>query len=130
MPVPKATRCGGVLVTASDSGEFEERKDNKVSRRSIGRALWYSIALTLVAYAVYSQHSQLVSALHELAHIRWQWLAVAAFAGLAALYLCRMQRRLLRAGGTRITRRTSLALVFAQSATSMSFPGGAAISTS
>jgi putative heme transporter len=103
--------------------EADESRPRTSKRHTFWRVAWYAIALGIVAYAVYSQHSQLVSAFHELAHIRWKWLALAGLAELASLaYLSRMQRRLLRAGGTRISRGTSLALVFAQSAMSMSFP--------
>lgn len=100
-------------------------------RGMTGRALRYSIPLGLIGYALYSQRSGLASALQQLTNVRWPWFALAAFAEYGSFgYQARMQRRLLSAGGTHITRSTSMALVYAQSAMSLSFPGGPVLSSS
>lgn len=100
-------------------------------RGILWRVLRYSLPLGIVGYAVYSQRGELASAVHQLAGIRWPWFLLAAFAEYGSFaYQSRMQRRLLSAGGTRITRSTSLALIYAQSAMSLSFPGGPVLSDS
>ena len=109
-------------------------RPSALSRRLRGilrRALRYSIPLGLLGYAIYSQRGELASALHQLARIRWPWFALAAFAEYGSFsYQARMQRRLLSAGGTRIARSTAMALAYAQSAMSLSFPGGPVVSNS
>lgn len=100
-------------------------------RGNLWRVLRYPIPLGLVGYALYSQRGELASALHQLTSIRWPWFALAAFAEYGSFgYQARMQRRLLSAGGTHITRSTSMALVYAQSAMSLSVPGGPVLSSS
>jgi uncharacterized protein (TIRG00374 family) len=100
-------------------------------RGLLWRVLRYVLPLGVVGYAVYSQRGELASAVHQLAGIRWPWFLLAAFAEYGSFaYQARMQRRLLSAGGTRVTRRTSMALIYAQSALSQSFPGGPVLSNS
>ena len=70
-----------------------------------------------------AQRSQLVSAVEALRDLKWDWVLVALaleFASMASV--ARLQRRMLRAGGTRLPIASALGITYAGNAISVSLP--------
>jgi uncharacterized protein (TIRG00374 family) len=89
------------------------------------------VATVTVVVLLVIQRDQLVRAVAALRHLKWWWVALAL--GLEATSMAavaRLQRRMLRAGGTRIPLTSALGITYAGNAISVSLPlAGAEVST-
>ena len=80
-------------------------------------------ALALVVVLLVAQRGQLVSAVAALRHLHWWWvLAAIALKGVSMGAFARLQRAMLRAGGTRLRITTALGIIYAGNAISVSLP--------
>jgi uncharacterized protein (TIRG00374 family) len=97
-----------------------------LSRRLAGAALTIAVLIVLVVLA----RDDVVSAAHELEHLKWMWAAVAAATGLISLMLYAGVRLvLLRAAGGRMTVTGMIGLTFASGAIAASLPAGGVVAT-
>jgi uncharacterized protein (TIRG00374 family) len=81
------------------------------------------IALLAVVVFLIVERSQLVTAVAALGHLKWRWVAVAvALQGMSMAAIARLQRRMLRAGGTKIPLKSALGITYAGNAISVSLP--------
>jgi uncharacterized protein (TIRG00374 family) len=79
--------------------------------------------LLLVIVLLVAQRGQLVSAVAALRHLHWWWVVAAiALEGLSMGAFARLQRAMLRAGGTRLPITTALGITYAGNAISVSLP--------
>ncbi|WP_298345454.1 lysylphosphatidylglycerol synthase domain-containing protein [Ferrimicrobium sp.] len=89
------------------------------------------VALAVVAgYAIFAQRRNFALAIGLFAHLRWGWVGIAILAEMASMgAFARMQRWLLRIGGTTLHLWAMIEITLAGNALSVSLPGGAAWST-
>lgn len=79
----------------------------------------------LALWAVDGQRGELSGASHYLAHLRWQWIVLAAVVELGSFVaFALVQRRLLRAGGVDMSAGRLTAVTLASTAIANSMPGG------
>jgi uncharacterized protein (TIRG00374 family) len=99
----------------------------------VWRVVRLVVSLGLAGFAlhiVYGQRDELVGATSYLDNIRWQWLAGAAAVELASMVsFAALQRRLLLAGGVRMSMPTTTAITFAGNAIQNSLPAGPVFSS-
>ena len=91
----------------------------------VRRGAWIAGAGAVIAFAVvlFFDRSALVATGHALRHLRWGWVGIAVPAeGLSMLAAATGHRRLLKAGGEMVPRRTVLAVAFAGTALASSVP--------
>lgn len=87
------------------------------------RASLTAIAVAVVLVLLVLQRAQLVSAVEALRNLKWGWVLLALaleFMSMAAI--ARLQRRMLRAGGTRLPIASALGITYAGNAISVSLP--------
>lgn len=97
----------------------------------IWRVVRYPAAVGLLVYAVLVQWPDVSAAGQLLGHLNWAWVGLAVFAQYGSIgFTGRLQRRLLASGGVELSRGSSIALVYAGSAYSMSFLGSGWLSRS
>ncbi len=83
--------------------------------------------LVVAGYFVAIHARDLRAASHLLAGLRWPWILVAVLCeGVSMLVLARLQRRLLRIGGAKVSIRTMLGVTVAANAMDATLPGGIA----
>lgn len=104
------------------------------AHRSVLQRVWRpAIGVVLVGMLVaegFIVGPYLSRAGHALASPDARWLGVAVFAELVSMAaFARVQRRMLRTGGARVSVRQMVALTYAANAVSVTMPGGAALST-
>lgn len=92
-------------------------------RRPSFKTVLTVVAILVVVVLLVAQRGQFVSAVAALRHLHWWWVVVAI--GLEALSMgafARLQRAMLRAGGTRLPIRSALGITYAGNAISVSLP--------
>lgn len=97
----------------------------RASRWSGGLVKTSVTVLALVGLVVFLivERGQLVSAVAALGHLKWWWVAVAiALQAMSMASIARLQRRMLRAGGTKIPLKSALGITYAGNAISVSLP--------
>ncbi len=81
------------------------------------------IAIVAVVLLLVTQRTQLLQAIEGLRHLKWWWvLAAIVLESLSMTAFARLQRRMLRAGGTKLPLRSALAITYAGNAISVSLP--------
>ncbi|MCW2541601.1 MAG: hypothetical protein JWN95_3326 [Frankiales bacterium] len=119
-------------VDGTLAGELtaRSRTSHTSSRR---KRLWRAVGGVL-AVAVLSTEVVLVAphfegALDALSHPRWGWLGIALLAEIFSMvYFARIQRRMLAAGGVRLSIRRAVAVTLAANAMSVTLPAGPVLS--
>lgn len=78
-------------------------------------------------YAFWEQRGIVAQAADLLAHLRWSWVAVAVVAEMGSMVLfARLQRWLLRSGGTKLSLGSMVQITLAGNSMAVSLPGGVA----
>ncbi|MEV1289471.1 lysylphosphatidylglycerol synthase transmembrane domain-containing protein [Micromonospora sp. NPDC049679] len=99
-----------------------------VTRRR--RVVVTAVVLTILAVEVVLGAPSLADALNQLRTPHWGWVVAAVVAEVVSMGgYARMQRRLLRAAGTRLSVRRHVALAYAAHSLSVTLPGGPLFST-
>ena len=81
------------------------------------------LAVGAVVVFLIVERSQLITAVRALGHLKWRWVAVAVgLQGMSMASIARLQRRMLRAGGTKIPLKSALGITYAGNAISVSLP--------
>lgn len=118
VPPPRSTRRRGSCAIAKQGGSVI------AAANRLWAFLRWPLVLGSLGYAAYSQWPDVAAAGHLVHHLAWPWVALAVFAQYGSLgFTGRVQRRLLAAGGVRVSRSSAVGLVYAGSAASLSFLG-------
>ncbi|MBO0714933.1 MAG: flippase-like domain-containing protein, partial [Acidimicrobiales bacterium] len=98
----------------------------KAAKPWVQRAFTVAVIAAAVAVAIDRRH-EVAQASHLIAHLRWDWLALAIACQLSSMVVfARLQRWLLRAGGVHVGLWSMVEITFAGNALGTSLPGGAA----
>lgn len=100
------------------------RPSSSVKRaRRWGRPLAYTAVAAVLLVLVVGQRSVLTESVAALRHLQWGWVPVVLLADFASrAAVARTHRRLLRAGGTRLSQRAALSVAYAANAMSVTLP--------
>ena len=118
-------------MTATETRPVDPPELDAPRRPSLVKTTLTVVALAVVVVLLIVQRGQLVSAVAALRHLHWWWVAVAiGLEGLSMTAFARLQRRMLRAGGTRLPLTSALGITYAGNAISVSLPlAGAEVGT-
>jgi putative heme transporter len=110
-------------VTATEAPPRPAEGERTSRRPSLIKTSLTVVAIAIVVVLLVVQRKQLVLAVEALRHLKWWWVALAiGLEGMSMTAFARLQRRLLRAGGTRIPLKSALGITYAGNAISVSLP--------